>query len=88
MSNKRDLIPALEAITRCRGWIKSSSEAIIVKLEPLDTPRFMAAQIQLCRTLNQKKIRLKNGKKIIFKVAGKTRDVQKNGTKSKQIKEV
>ena len=88
LSNKRDLIPALEAITRCRGWIKSTSRAIIVKLEPLDTHRFRVAQIQFCRALNQKNIRLKNGKQIIYSVTDTTKNVQKNGAKSNQIKEV
>lgn len=88
LSNERDLIPALEAITRCRGWIKSSSKAIIVRLEPLDTKRFRVAQTQLCRALSQKNIRLKNGKQIIYSVADTTENVQKNGAKSNQIKEV
>jgi len=67
----RDQIPVLEAITKCRGWVRSSSEAIEIRLEPLETPRFKAAQIQLCRTLNEKKIRLLNGKLLLYDVGNK-----------------
>lgn len=77
LNDKRDLIPVLEAITKCRGWIKSTPQAIIVKLEPLDTPRFLIAQVQLCRAMSEKNIRLNNGKKIIYGVA-ETESVQKN----------
>lgn len=68
LSNNRDLYPVLEAITGCRGWIKSTSEMITVKLEALETPRFRAAQIQLCRVLNEKQIRFSNGKLLQFDV--------------------
>ena len=77
LNDKRDMLPVLEAITKCRGWIKSTSQAIIVKLEPLDTPRFRIAQIQLCRAMSEKNIRLNNGKKILYCVA-QTESVQKN----------
>jgi hypothetical protein len=33
LNNKRDLYPVLEAITRCRGWVNSTSDVITVKLE-------------------------------------------------------
>ena len=47
---------------------ESTPEAIEIRLEPLDTPRFRAAQIQLCRALNEKEIRLKNGKRLFYDV--------------------
>ncbi|UCG54953.1 MAG: helix-turn-helix domain-containing protein, partial [Dehalococcoidia bacterium] len=56
LPNPRDLIPVLEAITNSRGWVKSTREAVEVRLEPLDIPRFKVAQIQLCRALNEKNI--------------------------------
>jgi hypothetical protein len=77
LNDKRDQLPVLEAITKCRGWVKSTSQAIIVKLEPLDTPRSRIARIQLCRAMSEKNIRLNNGKKIIYCVA-ETESVQKN----------
>lgn len=68
LPNPRDLIPVLEAITNSRGWVRSTKESVEVRLEPLDTPRFKAAQIQLCRALNEKNIRLKNGKRLLYDV--------------------
>ena len=79
LPNPRDVIPVLEAITSCRGWVKSSREAIEVRLEPLDTPRYQAAQIQLCRALNEKQIRLNNGKLLLYDVGPEPKSVQKNG---------
>lgn len=68
LPNPRDLIPVLEAITKGRGWIRSSRQAIEIRLEPLERPRFKSAQIQLCRALNEKRIRLQNGKRLMFDV--------------------
>ena len=67
LPNERDLIPVLEAITKSRGWVKSTKETITVKLEPLERPQFRAAQIQLCRQLNTMEVRL-NGKLLQFDV--------------------
>lgn len=68
LPNPRDLIPVLDTITKGRGWVRSTREAIEVRLEPLDIPRFRAAQIQLCRALNEKEIKLKNGKRLFYDV--------------------
>jgi len=80
LPNPRDLIPVLDAITKGRGWIRSTSEALEVRLEPLDIPRFKAAQIQLCRALNEKDIRFKNGKRLLFDVGGAPDILSKNST--------
>jgi hypothetical protein len=77
--NPRDLIPVLEAITSSRGWVRSTREAIEVRLEPLETPRFKAAQIQLCRALNEMEIRLNNGKRLLYDVGPEPKSVQKIG---------
>ena len=77
LPNERDIRPVLEAITESRGWIKSTREAIEIRLEPLETPRYKAAQIQLCRYLNEKEIRLQNGKRLLYDVGpDPTRTVQ------------
>ena len=68
LPNERDLIPVLDAITKSRGWIRSTKEVIEIRLEPLDTKRFEAAQIQLCRHFNEKEIRLANGKRLLYDV--------------------
>ena len=77
LPNQRDLIPVLEAVTKSRGWIKSTKEVIEVRLEPLETGRFKAAQIQLCRALNEKEIRLSNGKRLLYDVGQEPENVQK-----------
>ncbi len=77
LPNSRDLIPVLEAITKCRGWIRSTRESVEVRLEPLETPRFRAAQIQLCRALNEKQIRLQNGKRLLYDVGFDTKKCPK-----------
>lgn len=69
LPDQRDLIPVLEAITKCRGIVKSTKDTIIVKLEPLERPKFRQAQIQFCRRLNEMGATVDNGKKIFFDVA-------------------
>lgn len=69
LPDERDLIPVLEAITKCRGIVKSTKDTITIKLEPLDRPKFRQAQIQFCRRLNEMNAKMDNGKKIFFDVA-------------------
>jgi Tfp pilus assembly protein PilO len=68
LPDERDLIPVLEAITKCTGIIKSTNNTIIVKLEPLERPKYRQAQVQFCRRLNEMEAKLDNGKKIFFDV--------------------
>jgi hypothetical protein len=77
LPNPRDLIPVLEAITRCRGWIKTTPEAVLIRLEPLEVPRFQAAQIQLCQVLNQMEARLSNGKLLLYEVGERPNKMSK-----------
>lgn len=77
LPDQRDLLPVLDAITNSKGWIKSTRELLIVRLEPLETPRFKDAQIQLCRHLNNQKIYLPNGKLLQYDVGDNPYDVQK-----------
>jgi hypothetical protein len=77
LPNERDLIPVLDAITKSRGWIRSTKAVIEIRLEPLETKRFEAAQIQLCRYFNEKEIRLANGKRLLYDVGpDPTKNVQ------------
>lgn len=68
LPDERDLIPVLEAITKCTGKIKSTRNTIIVKLEPLERPKFRQAQIQFFRRLNEMEAKFDNGKKLLFDV--------------------
>jgi len=69
LPDNRDLLPVLDAITSSRGWIKSTKDMLLVRLEPLETPRFRDAQTQLCRFLNSQKVKLPNGKLLQYDVA-------------------
>jgi hypothetical protein len=76
--DERDVVNLLDHISRCHGWIKSTPEAIHVRLEPLDRPRFRAAQKELCDSLNNLQSRLSNGKTLKFSVGSAPTDVQKS----------
>ena len=77
LPDNRDLLPVLDAITGSRGWVKSTKEMLAVRLEPLETPRFRDAQIQLCRHINNQNIKLPNGKLLQYDVGKNPYNVQK-----------
>lgn len=64
--DERDVVNLLDHISRCHGWIKSSPKAVYVRLEPMDLPRYRAAQKALCNALNNLKPQLPNGKMLRF----------------------
>jgi hypothetical protein len=71
LPNQRDLIPVLDAVTRSRGWIRSTASEVEIVLEPLEIPRFQVAQNQLCQKLNEMGIKLHNGKRLLYAVGHK-----------------
>ncbi len=73
--NTTKIIVIVYALSDFQG---STREAVEIRLEPLDIPRFRAAQIQLCRALNEKEIRLRNGKRLLYDVGSAPKNVQKN----------
>lgn len=77
LPDNRDLLPVLDAITNARGWMKSTKTMIIVRLEPLEVKRYRDAQIQLCRYLNNKRIKLPNGKLLQYDVDYNPNSVKK-----------
>lgn len=70
-SDKRDLINLLDHISRCHGWVKTTRNAVLVQLEPLDVPRYRVAQKGLINELNSLKACLPNGKVFKFSVGNK-----------------
>lgn len=68
LPNERDLLPVLEAITKCKGKVRSTKSSLIVKLEPLERPQFRHAQEQLFRHINQMNVKLHNDKMLMFDV--------------------
>ncbi|MCD6355232.1 MAG: helix-turn-helix domain-containing protein [Prolixibacteraceae bacterium] len=77
LPDNRDLLPVLDTITSSRGWIKSTRDTLTVRIEPIETPRYKDAQIQLCRHLNNQKIKLPNGKLLQYDVGNDPYSVQK-----------
>lgn len=73
LSNKRDLLPVLDAITRSKGRIKITNDHIFVELEELERPAFRQAQQQLINKMNSKNQYLLNNKKIKFYVRNFTK---------------
>ena len=68
LPNERDLLPVLDATTKCKGQVKSTENRLIVRLEPLERHQFHNAQEQLCRYLNQMNVKLHNEKTLVFDV--------------------
>ena len=68
LPDNRDLLPVLDAITSSNGWIKNTKHTLVVRLEPMEIPRFNDAQMQLCRYLNNQKIKLPYGKLLQYDV--------------------
>ncbi len=66
--DERDLVNLLDHISHCHGWIKTTAEAIHVRLEAMDLPRYRVAQEAFCHSLNNLAARLPNGKVFIFSV--------------------
>ena len=69
--DERDVVNLLDHISRCHGWIKTTTEAVYVRLEALDLPRYRAAQKEFCDSLNHLQARLPNGKLLLFSVGRK-----------------
>ena len=77
LPDNRDLLPVLDAITSSKGWVKNTKHILIIRLEPMEIHRFNDAQIQLCRYLNNQKIKLPNGKLLQYDVADNPFSVKK-----------
>ena len=69
--DERDVVNLLDHISRCHGWIKTTADAVLVRLEALDLPRYRAAQKEFCDSLNHLQACLPNGKILQFSVGRK-----------------
>ena len=70
-NDERDVVNLLDHITRCHGWVKSTHNAVLVQLEPMDLPRYRVAQKEFINELNNLKPCLPNGKIMRFSVGDK-----------------
>ena len=67
-NQNNEIVDLFYAITECHGWIRSNTEEVRVRLEPLEQPRRRFAQEQLCRKLTYLATRLPMGKLLVMEV--------------------
>ena len=65
---ENEVVDLFYAITKCHGWVKSTTNEVRVRLEPLEQPSRRSAQEQLCRKLTYLAARLPNGKQMVIEV--------------------
>lgn len=63
-----EVVDLFYAITDCHGWVKSTPDQVIVRLEPLEQPKRRAAQEQLCRKLTSLMAQTPMGKWLVLGV--------------------
>jgi hypothetical protein len=61
------VIDLIYAITECHGWVKSESDKMVVRLEPLQQASRRKAQEQLCKKLNVLGAQLPTGKTWLYR---------------------
>jgi hypothetical protein len=66
--NKKEYVDLFYAITECHGWVKSESDKVVVRLEPLQQASRRKAQEQLCKKLNALGAQLPTGKLLQIEV--------------------
>ena len=65
---ENELVDLFYAITDCHGWIKSTKDEVIVRVEPLQQPKRRLAQEQLCRKLTALGAQTPMGKWLVIEV--------------------
>ena len=66
--HKNDVVDLFYSITECQGWIKSTKNEVVVRLEPMQQKSRCLAQEQLCRKLTGLGATLPNGKWLRIEV--------------------
>lgn len=66
--NKNEIVDLFYAITNCQGWIKSTKNAVTVRVEPLQQAGRRAAQKQLCKKLTAMGAQTPSGKFLVVEV--------------------
>lgn len=67
-NDERDVVDLVYAMSNCQGWVKSTSEEVIFRMEPLQQPKRRIAQESLCRKLNELCARTQTGKWFYYEV--------------------
>lgn len=63
-----DVVDLFYAITSCQGWVRSTDDAVTVRLEPLQQAKRCAAQEQFCRKLTALGAQTPLGKRLVVEV--------------------
>ena len=74
---ENELVDLFYAISNCHGWIKSTNNEVIVRLEPLEQTKRRRAQEQLCRKLSGLCARTTSNKLLVIEV-GPPKKLSKN----------
>ena len=76
--DKNELVDLFYSISDCHGWIKSTNNEVVVRLEPLEQPKRRRAQKQLCRKLSGLCARTTNNKLLVVEVGEAPKKLSKN----------
>ena len=63
-----EVVDLFYTITECHGWVKSTSQEVRFRLEPLPQPGRRAAQEAICRTITNPGAFTSNNKRMIVEV--------------------
>jgi hypothetical protein len=67
-SGENEIVDLFYAISNCQGWVKTTRDKVIVRIEPLEQPKRRMAQEQLCRKLTNLGAVTPNGKWMVIEV--------------------
>ena len=76
--DENELVDLFYAISDCHGWIKSTNNEVVVRLEPLEQPKRRRAQKQLCRKLSGLCARTTGDKLLVIEVGEPPKKLSKN----------
>jgi hypothetical protein len=83
LNQDSEVVDLFYAITDCHGWIKSTKQEVIVRLEPLQQPMRRSAQEQLCRKLSSLGAQTPTGKRLLIEVGTRPPRATKNVLKKR-----
>ena len=66
--HENEYVDLFYAITQCHGWIKTETDRVVVRLEPLQQPSRRKAQEQFCKRLTALSVYIPSGKILQIEV--------------------
>lgn len=67
-NHQRDVVDLVYAMSNCQGWVNSTSDEVIFRMEPFQQPKRKIAQKLLCRKLNELCAGTQSGKWFCYEV--------------------